>query len=610
MAGSRPAPLPSSRRLRIIAQDPHVRDVTGKIITSVVDIPFEHLAQGPKGARVYVVDYDSSTGRFNPPSDLREELSEKEPSKDDLNKLAADPVFHAHNVYAVVMRTLARFEFALGRRLSWGFDGHQLHVAPHAFVDANAFYSNRDRGLFLGYFKMEDPDRKNATKTVYTCCSHDVVAHETTHALLDGLRTRFTEPSSAEQAAFHEGFADVVALLSIFSLPELVQKALDLKEQEDVGRRRGRTANAVSKKWLAREELKDGVLFGLGEEMADPNERINALRRSVKITPTEAKRIREEGEAHRLGELLVAAMMNAFLDVWLERLSSIGPVYGKDGMDRNRAAEEGRIAADQLLTMAIRAIDYMPTVDIHFRDFLSALLTADIEIQPNDRFNYRTKLLRNFALYGIQPTSKGFDGHAGVWEPPGYAMDYGNTVLDSMQRDPDEVFRFIWQNRERLAIYEPAYTRVQSVRPCIRISSAGFVLRETVAEYVQILNVRAHELESLPWDEPTYPPRRSSKPSEPVKPANMPGSLSFRLYGGGALIFSDRGELKYHVRNKILNSARQRERLLNLWTTGYFSTVGGGGQQFGGRRFADMHRLRRLGTPEPLTKETSYADSF
>jgi hypothetical protein len=353
-------------------------------------------------------------------------------------------------------------------------------------------------------------------------------------------------------------------LLSIFSLPDLVQKSLDLKEQADIRGKGEENAQVVSRKWLSKDALKDGVLFGLGEEMADPDERINALRRSVRITPPEGRKIREEGEAHRLGELLVAAMMNAFLDVWLERLSSIGPVYGKSGMDRNRAAEEGRIAADQLLTMSIRAIDYMPTVDIHFPDFLSALLTADIEIQPNDRFDYRSKLLRNFELYGIQPTSKGFDGHLGVWEPPGLVMDYGNTVLESMQRDPDEVFRFIWQNRDKLSLYEPAYTRVESVRPCIRISSDGFVLRETVAEYVQILNVHACELESLPWEQPTYPHRRTSRLKDPLKPVDMPGELALRLYGGGALIFSDRGELKYHVRSKILNSARQRERLLSF----------------------------------------------
>ena len=128
-------------------------------------------------------------------------------------RLLADPNFHAQNTYAIVMRILARFEFALGRRVEWGFNGHQLNVAPHAFLDANAFYSNEDSGLMFGYFKGK------SGAMVFTSLSHDIVAHETTHALLDGLRDRFTEPSSPDQAAFHEAFADIVALLSVLAVP-------------------------------------------------------------------------------------------------------------------------------------------------------------------------------------------------------------------------------------------------------------------------------------------------------------------------------------------------------------------------------------------------------
>ena len=122
-------------------------------------------------------------------------------------RLLADPNFHAQHTYAIVMRVLARFEFALGRRVKWGFHGHQLHIAPHAFCEANAFYSKEDRALYFGYFwnKKKEP--------VFTCLSHDIVAHETTHALLDGLRNRYSDPSGPDQAAFHEGFSDVVALL-------------------------------------------------------------------------------------------------------------------------------------------------------------------------------------------------------------------------------------------------------------------------------------------------------------------------------------------------------------------------------------------------------------
>ncbi len=82
------------------------------------------------------------------------------------DQLLANPAFHGQNIYALVMRTLARFEYALGRRVHWGFDGHQLHVAPHAFVDANAFYSREDRALIFGYFRADqEPATSNAEVT-------------------------------------------------------------------------------------------------------------------------------------------------------------------------------------------------------------------------------------------------------------------------------------------------------------------------------------------------------------------------------------------------------------------------------------------------------------
>lgn len=110
----------------------------------------------------------------------------------------------------------------LDAMLDGSFGVHQLKVAPHGVMDVNAFYSRKEEGLVLGYF----PGRR--ASNVYTCLSHDVVVHETTHALIDALRERYMDPSGADQAAFHEGLADVVALLSVFSQAELVAELLRL----------------------------------------------------------------------------------------------------------------------------------------------------------------------------------------------------------------------------------------------------------------------------------------------------------------------------------------------------------------------------------------------
>lgn len=636
------------QRFTIIAQDPSVKvkkkpdgtdNRNGKksgqdkeeevILTVQVAVPAEELAPGPRGYRIQIVDYNSSTGELY--TGLEYKLLEGGQYCDPFigerdSTLLTNPTFHAQNVYAIVMRTLARFEYALGRRVSWSFSGHQLQIAPHAFAEANAFYSKRDRALLFGYFpKRRSPQAANNgnaagapvvgkgaakdTPWVFTCLSHDIVVHETTHALLDGLRQRYTDPSSPEQAGFHEGFGDVIAMLSIFSLPGVVERVIDLGSPDE-----GDT-NRISRKNLTVEALRKSIITGLGEEFGQERSgvRKNALRRSVELLPPAERKPPEASdfymqddsfqEPHRRGELLVAAMMNAFLQVWCKRLEALGDAPSeKDGrkrnprgyLDRQRVIEEGANAADYLLTMSIRALDYTPPTDLEFCDFLSALLTADHEIRPDDsKYRFRKSLLESFKAYGMNPTSKGSGGEEGVWEPPDAVLSYERTRFESLTRDPDEVFRFLWENRAPLNLEEDAYTRVLSVRPSVRINpDDGFVLRETVAEYYQQLDIEADELKQF----------GIKAPPEMIEQFDK---RSVTIYGGGALIFDEFGKVKFHIRNRILNPERQTRRLKYLWQYGYFDTpqqATGAEQTYSERRFAQMHRERFNVFPMPSRK--------
>src|SRR5260370_897068 len=58
---------------------------------------------------------------------------------------------------------------------------------------------------------------------VFSCVSSDIVAHEMTHALVDGLHRRFEQASKPDVPAFHEAFADIVALFQHFTITELVR---------------------------------------------------------------------------------------------------------------------------------------------------------------------------------------------------------------------------------------------------------------------------------------------------------------------------------------------------------------------------------------------------
>jgi hypothetical protein len=555
--------------LTVVAQDPTVQDPTGprhkKIVRAQIEIPAEELSGGPRGYRVHVVDYDASRDIFYKEHKLR-------PRQDDFagatdKQLLEDPGFHCQNVYALVMRTLARFEQALGRRVAWGFYGHHLNVVPHAFADANAFYSPDDHALLFGYF----PSREG--KMVYTCLSHDVVVHETTHALLDGLRERFTDPSSADQAAFHEGFADVVALLSVFSLEGVASRIIDHAQGKK------KNPKLISKKAITKDKLRRSGLLGLAEELGKEITAIrgSALRRSVELEPDPHHYQEDEDflQPHRRGEILAAAVLNAFLDAWVRRLEGLGQI--KTGfLSRERVVEEGATIADTLLTMAIRALDYTPPVHLEFSDFLSAVLTSDAEVRPNDsRYRLRDLLLASFGSYGIKPASIG-EGAAGEghWVPPPDALEYGRTHFEAMRSNPDEVFRFLWENRKKLKLTEDAYGRMISVRPSVRVGPDGFVLNEVVAEYIQTLTISARELNFF----------------DIRRPDGMPMDTQVSLHGGGTLIFDEYGRLKFHIHNNVVHRDRQSVRLDHMWNYGFFRK---GSSAL--RRFSNIHRQRAVG---------------
>ena len=561
---------PTVRRVEIVAQDPSVRD-KGKVVTAQVSIPYEDLLPGPMGYAVHVVDYDASSQTMYRPATL---LEDDYRAPDDI---IGDPAYHAINAYAIVMRTLQRFEFALGRRIAWGTGGPQLKVAPHAFEQANAFYSEEAEALVFGYV------RSTGAPTFFGL-SHDIIVHETTHALLDGLRDGFTEPSSPDQAALHEGLADIVALLSVFSLREILVPFIDRVGTKARSEGDGRPPKGMLfRRSVTKPRLKDTVLFGLADEIRGdaPEARINALRRSVSIDPRPG--ILDDWEfeePHRRGEVLVAAVMNAFLDAWDARIHDTS-VSDSALVNRGWVAEEGATIADILLTMVIRAIDYTPPIHIEFGDYLSAILTADLEVRLDDsRYALRQRLRDSFEAFGIRP---GADTDDGAWRAPRRKLSRSGAHFASLQIDRTEVFRLVWANRAALRLDPDAFTRITSVRPAFRVSPEdGFHIRETVVECTQYLKIPAKKLEKYGL----------------TPPLGMPPETEVVLRGGSTLIFDEYGELKYNVHNLVPGPnqsprrlRRSQRRLDYLWENGFFDE----GASLT-RRLAVQHRARLLGT--------------
>ena len=403
---------PPHRRLSAYALDPGASTAidTALINEVVLRVRWEEdLTPGPVGEYLEVIDHDPATGCFYPPVDLNDPYLL---AQDGLPPSEGNPQFHQQMVYAVSMTTIANFERALGRRVHWSSRTdvsdedrfvEKLRIYPHALRQANAFYSPVKRALLFGYFPAEPADRAAQLPggTVFSCLSHDIVAHETTHALIDGMHRRFIEATHPDVLAFHEAIADIVALFQHFSFPEVVK--------HQIARKRG--------------DLESQSLLGeLAQEFGRATGRRGALRSALggpdangawrpKIPdPTDYDTV---FEPHDRGAILVAAVFDAFLSIYkarvadLFRLATGGTGVLPAGAIHpdlvERLAGEAAKSAQHVLTMCIRALDYCPPVDLTFGEYLRALITADLDVVPDDDRYYRLSFIEAFRRRGIYP---------------------------------------------------------------------------------------------------------------------------------------------------------------------------------------------------------------
>ena len=407
-------PCPNTRRLRIFSFDPALAaryDLAG-MSGITIEIPWEDdLKPGPIGEYVEVIDIDPGSNAAYAPVDLN---SPSLLATDGLQPSESDPRFHQQMCYAVAMKTIEHFERALGRKALWS--SHQRHdstgyyenyiprlrIYPHALRQQNAFYSPQKKALLLGYFATTAKDGRNTPgTTVFSCLSHDIIAHETTHALLDGVHPRFNEPVNEDVLAFHEAFADIVALFQHFSYPGVLR--------DQIARTRGDLARQSVLGQLAQQFA---LASGRGDALRSYLGKKNAKGEWEAIKPDPAV-LEQTPEPHDRGAILVAAVFGAFAKVYqartrdLFRLATEGSGILREGDIHpdlvNRLADEAQRAADRALQMCIRAIDYCPPVGITFGAYLRAIVTADHDMNPVDQQNWRLAFIESFREWGISP---------------------------------------------------------------------------------------------------------------------------------------------------------------------------------------------------------------
>lgn len=555
---------PVYRPLKIFALDPSVSKLEGA--TALVNVPYEPLKPGPVGA-LFAVSGATETGEK--PLDLEEH--------DILIRNGLDPStsnkrFHDQMAYAVCSVVYTAFRTALGRHLAWGFkkpaDGRtQLLIRPRAFERNDAFYDKTAGELCFGFFKG-DAGGGRFPGHVFACLSHDTLAHEVTHALLDGLRTHFSLPTSQEALAFHEGFADLVAVFQHFSYEQVVRAA--------IRKSRGNLSRAALLTDIARQ------LGQTGREYK------SALRSAIAYADAAAAKggaaarkqpllFDDKLEVHALGSVLVVAVFEAFITVFrrkterLLRLATGGSGRlppGEIPLDLQAAlAEKASKLASQFLAMCIRAVDYCPPVDISFGDYLRAVITADKDLIPDDPWGYREAWIDAFRRHHIFPALvEDLSEESLLWDgplPPFAVPEVKGLTFAELKFNGDPALPADEGELKRQAcvlgqlVTQPQHLAnfglaakgdpllkgdgvdppvIESVRSSRRIGPSGQVLFDIVAEVTQL------RLGQVP------------ETSEVCK-----------FHGGSTVIIDPKGRVRYVVRKRVTNTERlkQQKEFLN-----------------------------------------------
>ena len=97
----------------------------------------------------------------------------------------------------------------LGREVRWAFDAPQLLIVPRAGLMENAYYERDSHSLQFFFF----PSSQDEKEMVYTSLARDIVAHETGHAILDGIAPHLWFAITPQSRALHEAIGDLTALL-------------------------------------------------------------------------------------------------------------------------------------------------------------------------------------------------------------------------------------------------------------------------------------------------------------------------------------------------------------------------------------------------------------
>lgn len=363
-------------RVPMMVQDPKVAPHGDERIVEGFEITEEaFFLDGPVTQRIALLDFERDTGAllpavpFRPPARGRVLGFYEIADEDDV--YASD--FMRVSVFATALKTMYMFEEddALGRQLGWAFDGHQLLIVPRAGLWENAFYERDSRSLQFFYF----PNRQQPDEMIYTSLSRDIVAHETAHAVLDGIAPHLYHAITPQSLALHEAVADLTAMLLSVRSTKLRKTVLQAT--------RGSIKNATNFSSIAEQF---GMARGRGALRDLYNEKtLNAVNRS---------------EPHSLSQVLTGALYKMLVNMHEDRKRRYAQQTGKTEYSVSGKALWD--SSQQFKRMVLRALDYLPPGEVSFADYARAIIAADQASHPDDS-RERDWIRDEFVRRGMAP---------------------------------------------------------------------------------------------------------------------------------------------------------------------------------------------------------------